>query len=106
MRAVVLRAPGGPEQLVCEDIANPVPRPGEALVRVHAAALTRDELEWPGVKTIARDGVDLTSLVPVLAGLAVGAALLRGPLLRRAAICIAVYRRRLVMGAGRAMAIW
>lgn len=47
MRAVVLRAPGGPEHLVCEQIATPAPGPGEALVRVHAAAITRDELEWP-----------------------------------------------------------
>ena len=47
MRAVVLRAAGGPEQLVLEQVATPAPRDGEALVRVHAAALTRDELEWP-----------------------------------------------------------
>ena len=47
MRAVVLRAAGGPEQLVCEQVATPAPGRGEALVRVHAAALTRDELEWP-----------------------------------------------------------
>jgi NADPH:quinone reductase-like Zn-dependent oxidoreductase len=47
MRAVVLRAAGGPEQLVYEQVATPTPDRGEALVRVHAAALTRDELEWP-----------------------------------------------------------
>ena len=47
MRAVVLRAAGGPEQLVLEQITTPAPGPDEALVRVHAAALTRDELEWP-----------------------------------------------------------
>ena len=47
MRALVLRAPGGPEQLVYEQAATPEPGPGEALVRVHAAALTRDELERP-----------------------------------------------------------
>jgi NADPH:quinone reductase-like Zn-dependent oxidoreductase len=47
MRAVVLRAVGGPEQLVGEQVATPEPGPGEALVRVHAAALTRGELEWP-----------------------------------------------------------
>jgi NADPH:quinone reductase-like Zn-dependent oxidoreductase len=47
MRAVVLRAAGGPEQLVCEQVATPRPGAGQALVRVHAAALTRDELEWP-----------------------------------------------------------
>ena len=47
MRAVVLRAAGGPEQLALERVATPSPSDGEALVRVHAAALTRDELEWP-----------------------------------------------------------
>jgi NADPH:quinone reductase-like Zn-dependent oxidoreductase len=46
MRAVVLRTAGGPEHLVCEQVGTPAPGPGDALVRVHAAALTRDELEW------------------------------------------------------------
>ena len=30
-----------------EEVEAPAPRPGEALVRVHAAAITRGELEWP-----------------------------------------------------------
>jgi len=30
-----------------EEIEAPSPRPGEVLVRVHAAAITRGELEWP-----------------------------------------------------------
>ena len=30
-----------------EEIEEPSPRPGEALVHVHAAAITRGELEWP-----------------------------------------------------------
>ena len=33
--------------LEIEEIEAPSPRPGEALVRVHAAAITRGELEWP-----------------------------------------------------------
>ena len=33
--------------LTVEEIEMPAPRPGEALVRVHAAAITRGELEWP-----------------------------------------------------------
>jgi NADPH:quinone reductase-like Zn-dependent oxidoreductase len=36
-----------PDGLKIEDIPTPTPGPGEVLVRVHAAALTRDELEWP-----------------------------------------------------------
>jgi NADPH:quinone reductase-like Zn-dependent oxidoreductase len=47
MRVVRLRAPGGPEQLAVEEADRPRPGPGEVLVRVHAAAITRGELEWP-----------------------------------------------------------
>jgi NADPH:quinone reductase-like Zn-dependent oxidoreductase len=47
MRVVRLRAPGGPEQLAVGEADRPQPGPGEALVRVHAAAITRGELEWP-----------------------------------------------------------
>jgi NADPH:quinone reductase-like Zn-dependent oxidoreductase len=47
MRVVRLRAAGGPDQLVVEDAGKPRPGPTEALVRVHAAAITRGELEWP-----------------------------------------------------------
>jgi NADPH:quinone reductase-like Zn-dependent oxidoreductase len=47
MRVVRLRAPGGPDQLAVEETERPRPGPGEALVRVNAAAMTRGELEWP-----------------------------------------------------------
>jgi len=47
MRAVRLLGKGGPEALVLERVDTPVPSPGDALVRVRAAAITRDELEWP-----------------------------------------------------------
>jgi NADPH:quinone reductase-like Zn-dependent oxidoreductase len=47
MRVVRLRAAGGPEQLEIEEADRPRPGPAEALVRVHAAAITRGELEWP-----------------------------------------------------------
>src|SRR2546428_13590373 len=33
--------------LKVEEIETPSPDPGEGLVRVHAAAITRGELEWP-----------------------------------------------------------
>ena len=45
MRVVRLRAAGGPEQLAVARADRPWPGPEEALVRVHAAAITRDELE-------------------------------------------------------------
>src|SRR3954454_16182575 len=47
MRVVRLRAPGGLGQLAVEESGRPRPGPGEELVRVHAAAVTRDELQWP-----------------------------------------------------------
>jgi NADPH2:quinone reductase len=39
MRAVVCRAYGPPESLVLDDVPEPVPAPGQLLVRVHAAAV-------------------------------------------------------------------
>ncbi len=39
MRALLSYAPGGPETLRLEDIADPVPGPGELLVRVRACAI-------------------------------------------------------------------
>ena len=47
MRAVRLHGTGGADDLTLDEVAIPQLEPGEALVRVHAAALTRDELEWP-----------------------------------------------------------
>ena len=47
MRAVRLHREGGPEELFLDRIDTPAPQRGEVLVRVHAAAITRDELEWP-----------------------------------------------------------
>jgi NADPH:quinone reductase-like Zn-dependent oxidoreductase len=47
MNAVRLHPPGGPSGLVYERIPTPQPGEGEVLVRVHAAAITRDELDWP-----------------------------------------------------------
>ncbi len=39
MRAVICRSYGPPEDLVIEDVDDPVPGPGQVLVRVHAAAV-------------------------------------------------------------------
>ncbi len=44
MRAVRLNAIGGPEQLRIEDIAHPLPRRGEIVVRVAAAAFNRRDV--------------------------------------------------------------
>src|ERR1700754_3727056 len=47
MRVVRLCAPGAAAQIVVEQADRPRRGAGEALVRVHAAAITRGELEWP-----------------------------------------------------------
>jgi NADPH:quinone reductase-like Zn-dependent oxidoreductase len=47
MRAVRLHSDRGVEGLALEEIETPRLVAGEALVRVHAAAITRDELDWP-----------------------------------------------------------
>ncbi len=46
MKAVRIHEKGGPEVLVYEDAPNPALRPGDALVRVHASSITKDELTW------------------------------------------------------------
>jgi NADPH:quinone reductase-like Zn-dependent oxidoreductase len=47
MQAVRLHLAGGPVGLKNEEIDTPRPGAAEVLVRVHAAAITRDELDWP-----------------------------------------------------------
>lgn len=44
MRAIVIEQPGGPEVLRMGEVTDPVPGPGELLVRVHATALNRLDL--------------------------------------------------------------
>jgi NADPH:quinone reductase-like Zn-dependent oxidoreductase len=48
MKAIRLRARGGSEHLAYEDAPRPQPQAGEALVRVHAAAITPTEFTWLG----------------------------------------------------------
>ena len=54
MKAVLFRQHGGPEVLEYTDFPTPEPKPGEALVRLHAAALNRMDVMvrngWPGIK--------------------------------------------------------
>lgn len=44
MKAVIVREPGGPEQMEIGEIAKPEPGPGDVLVRVRATALNRADL--------------------------------------------------------------
>lgn len=44
MRAAVITRPGGPEVLEIGDVARPLPRAGEVLVKVEASALNRADL--------------------------------------------------------------
>ena len=63
MRVIRLRAPGGPEQLAVDEADRPRPGPAEALVRVHAAAITRGELEWPVDRLPAIPSYELSGVV-------------------------------------------
>ncbi len=63
MRAIRLQTADGLDGLVAEEIATPQPRAGEALVRVHAAAITRDELEWPVDRLPATPSYELSGVV-------------------------------------------
>jgi zinc-binding alcohol dehydrogenase/oxidoreductase len=44
MKAIILREPGGPEQLRFEEVAVPEPQDGQVLIRLKAAALNRRDL--------------------------------------------------------------
>jgi len=46
MKAISLRARGGPEALAYEEVPQPRPGDGEVLVRVHAAGVIHTELSW------------------------------------------------------------
>lgn len=67
MRAVRSRTPEGPKGLTLERIDVPDPAPGEALVRVHAAAITRDELDWPADRLPATPSYELSGVVTAVA---------------------------------------
>jgi NADPH:quinone reductase-like Zn-dependent oxidoreductase len=67
MRAIRLYAPGDPSRLVDERMDTPSPGPGEVLVRVHAAAITRDELNWPADRLPAVPSHELSGVVAAAA---------------------------------------
>ena len=52
-----------PDGLNVEEIEAPAPRAGEVLVRVHAAAITRGELEWPADRLPATPSYELSGVV-------------------------------------------
>ena len=63
MMALRAHARGGPEQLVYEQAPRPAACLGEALLAVHAAGITFDELTWDQSWT-TRDGADRTPAIP------------------------------------------
>lgn len=63
MMAIRLHAAGGPEELVLDRIPAPRLREGEVLVQVHAAAITRDELDWPTDRLPAIPSYEVSGVV-------------------------------------------
>ncbi|MEO5957524.1 MAG: NADP-dependent oxidoreductase, partial [Opitutaceae bacterium] len=66
MLAIRLHAPGGPTNLEYEQIDTPRPGTGEALVRIYAAAITRDELKWPVARLPAIPSYEFSGIVVAL----------------------------------------
>jgi len=67
MRAARLVRPSGSEGVVVEEIARPDIGAGEALIRVMAAAITRDELDWPVDRLPAIPSYELSGVVEEVA---------------------------------------
>ncbi len=63
MMALRAHVRGGAEQLVYERAPRPAAGPDEALLAVHAAGITFDELTWDQSWT-SRDGADRTPVIP------------------------------------------
>jgi NADPH:quinone reductase-like Zn-dependent oxidoreductase len=66
LRAIRLHSPGF-EGLALEDVETPGLGEGEALVGVHAAAITRDELDWPVDRLPATPSYELSGVVAAVA---------------------------------------
>jgi NADPH:quinone reductase-like Zn-dependent oxidoreductase len=63
MKAVRMHSLGGPGQLVYEEAEKPVLEPGDALIRVIATSITKDELSWtPTYQT--KDGQPRLPTIP------------------------------------------
>ena len=63
MYGVRQHPPGGPASLVYEQLEQPIAGPGDALVRVHAAAITRGELDWPADRLPATPSYEFSGVV-------------------------------------------
>ena len=91
MKAITFHQPGGPEVLCYEEIADPVPGPGQVLVRVQACALNHLDLIVRGRGPTAGlplphiTGADAAGLVaglgPGVTGIGLGAAVVINPAL-------------------------
>jgi NADPH:quinone reductase-like Zn-dependent oxidoreductase len=68
MRAARLHPPGGTDALSVDEIEVPQPGTGEALVRVYAVAITRDELDWPTDRLPAIVSYELSGVVEQATG--------------------------------------
>jgi len=91
MKAITFHKPGGPEVLRYEDVPDPMPGPGQVLVRVHACALNHLDLivrgrgpaaglPWPHITGADGAGV-VAGLGPGVAGVELGAAVALNPAL-------------------------
>ena len=67
MQAIRLHAPGGINSLRLDTIDTARPQEGEVLLRVHAAAITRDELDWPTDRLPAIPSYEVCGVVAAVA---------------------------------------
>jgi NADPH:quinone reductase-like Zn-dependent oxidoreductase len=63
LKAIRQHPPGGPASLAYEEVETPKPGPGEALILVYAAAITRDELAWASDRLPAIPSYELSGVV-------------------------------------------
>lgn len=63
MKAVRLHATGEVGSITLDEVPTPTPGEGEVLVRVHAAAITRDELNWSAGRLPAIPSYELSGTV-------------------------------------------
>src|SRR5436853_2490341 len=65
--AVRVRPPGsGPTDLGVQELPVPVPEPGDVLLQVHAAAITREELSWPADRLPAIPSYEVSGVVAAI----------------------------------------